>query len=79
MIVPEYAGSWGAVGGFFAIIGGVFYIWITLLEAQYTASTSPWADLSKHWQAGIFLLPTREHSRHVNLSSRSRPWLPAPP
>jgi hypothetical protein len=41
MIVPEYAGSWGAAGGLFAIIGGVFYIWITLLEAQYTSQHVP--------------------------------------
>ena len=36
MITPEQAGSWGAAGGLFGIILGIWYIIITVLESQST-------------------------------------------
>lgn len=36
MLVPDQTGSWNSTGGMFTIIAGIWYILITLLEAQST-------------------------------------------
>ena len=44
LLLPDYAGSWGAIGGVLGLLGGLGYISVTLLEVQRTrraAQVSP--------------------------------------
>ncbi|HJT59246.1 MAG TPA: hypothetical protein VJ761_22255 [Ktedonobacteraceae bacterium] len=34
VLLPDYAGSWGVIGGVLGLLGGVAYITVTLLEAR---------------------------------------------
>ena len=36
LMLPDYAGSWGTIGGMLGLLGGISYITITLLEVQRT-------------------------------------------
>ena len=34
LLLPDYAGSWGTIGGVLGLLGGISYIGLTLLEVQ---------------------------------------------
>jgi len=36
LLLPDYAGSWGTIGGVLGLLGGLVYISVTLLEVQRT-------------------------------------------
>jgi hypothetical protein len=36
LLLPDYAGSWGTIGGVLGLLAGLCYISITLLEVQRT-------------------------------------------
>ncbi len=36
LLLPDYAGSWGTIGGILGLLGGLAYIVVTLLEVQRT-------------------------------------------
>ena len=36
LLLPDYAGSWGTIGGVLGLLGGLAYIGVILLEAQRT-------------------------------------------
>lgn len=36
LLLPDYAGSWGTIGGVLGLLGGISYISLTLLELQRT-------------------------------------------
>ena len=36
LLLPDYAGSWGTIGGVLGLLGGLCYVTITLLEVQRT-------------------------------------------
>jgi len=36
LLLPDYAGSWGTIGGVLGLFAGLAYISITLFEAQRT-------------------------------------------
>ena len=36
LLLPDYAGSWGTIGGVLGLLGGLAYIGVTLFEVQRT-------------------------------------------
>jgi hypothetical protein len=40
LLLPDYAGSWGTIGGMLGLFAGLAYISITLFEAQRTRRAS---------------------------------------
>jgi len=40
LMLPDYAGSWGTIGGVLGLLGGLSYITITLLEVQRARKTA---------------------------------------
>ncbi|HYX48865.1 MAG TPA: hypothetical protein VE843_03945, partial [Ktedonobacteraceae bacterium] len=34
LLLPDYAGSWGTIGGVLGLLGGIAYISVTLFEIQ---------------------------------------------